>query len=117
AAHVPRMCLDAACLSGPVVRSLAGDRHVVDMALAQARAGDADELAAAAHRGDRRMAGIAHRRAEPADELVEGSGGRALVGDLALDTLGDKLVGAGFLLEIAVGGAARHPPDRSPAAV
>ena len=43
----------------------------MDVAFAQARAGDADEGAVLLHLGDRAVAGISHRRAQPADQLVD----------------------------------------------
>src|SRR5215468_12257202 len=53
-------------LLGAVVRRLFGDLHVVDMALADARRRDLDELGALVHLGDRLAAAIAHRRAQAA---------------------------------------------------
>src|SRR5437660_7362596 len=102
----------------PVVRRLAGDRDVVDVAFAEAGAGDADEGAVFLHLADRAVAGVAHRRPQPADQLVDDVADRPLVGDAALDPLGDELQRVGdFLLEIAVGRAARHRPDRAHPAV
>src|SRR5580658_2237344 len=63
----------------PVVRRFAGDVDVVDVALAQARGGDADEAAIALHLRDGAIAGIAHRRLEAPDELVDDVADRALV--------------------------------------
>src|SRR3954452_20260269 len=71
----------------PVIRRLAQYRDIVDVAFAQARAGDADEGAVALHLGDRAVAGIAHRRFEAADQLVDDVGDRSLVRDPALDPL------------------------------
>src|SRR5207302_3127780 len=97
---------------------LAGDRDVVDMALAQPGIGDPDKAAVALHLGDRAVAGVAHRRAQAADQLVDDVADRPLVGDAALDTFGDELQGIGnFLLEIAVGRATRHRADRPHAAI
>src|SRR3954469_19037983 len=61
------------------------------MTLAQPRAGDADELGAL-HLLDRGRAAVAHRLAQPADELVEDVRDRALVRHPALDPFGDQLV-------------------------
>ena len=63
----------------------------MDVALAQPRAGDADERAGA-HLLDRGVAGVAHGRAQAADQLVQDRADRALVGDLALDALGHELL-------------------------
>src|SRR5438105_5067403 len=71
-----------------IVRALARDRDVVDVAFAQARAGDADELGLVVEIGKVLGADIAHRRAQAAGELVHDVADRALVGHLALDALG-----------------------------
>src|SRR6478672_410485 len=73
--------------SAAIVRCLLRDRHVVRMALAQARGGDADELGAL-HLVDRRRAAIAHRLAQPADQLVQDRRDRPLVGNAPFDSLG-----------------------------
>src|SRR5690242_580841 len=102
----------------PVVRRLAGDRDVVHVRFAQTRAGDSYKRAVLLHLGDRAVAGVSHRRFEPADQLVDDVADRALVRHAALDPLGTELQGVcDLLLEIAVGGAARHRPDRSHAAI
>ena len=68
--------------------------------------------------GERRSAGIAHGGAQTADQLVDDGGHRALVGHLPLDPLGHQLQRVPhFLLEIAVGRAARHGADRAHAAI
>src|SRR5580693_7886202 len=72
----------------PVVRRFAGDRDVVDVALAQPRAGDPHELAVLLHLGDGLVAGVAHRGFEAADQLVDDVADRALVRYAALDALG-----------------------------
>src|SRR3954447_10960769 len=61
------------------------------MTLAQPRPGDADELGVL-HLLDRGRAAVAHRLAQPADELVEDVRDRALVRHPALDAFGDQLV-------------------------
>src|SRR3546814_19946392 len=58
-------------LSGGVVRRLARDRHVMDMAFTQARIGDADKAGALLQLVDRMRASIAHRRLDPADKLMD----------------------------------------------
>src|SRR5690625_2416668 len=88
------------------------------MAFAEAGAGDADELRAVPHLLDRPVAGVTHRGAETADQLVDHIAGRAAIGDMALDAFGHELVGAlDFLLKITVGRAARHGADASHAAI
>src|SRR6266511_4620473 len=73
-------------ISAPIVRRLLRDRHVVRMALAQARGGDADELRAL-HLVDRRGSAVAHRLTQAADELVQDRLERALVRDAPFDAL------------------------------
>src|SRR3954454_12958518 len=77
--------------SAPVIRRLLRDRHVVRMALAQPRRGDADE-ARGLHLLDRRGPAVAHRLAHAADELMQDRGQGALVRDAALDALRDELL-------------------------
>src|SRR5918995_5558817 len=62
-----------------VVRRLFGDRHVVDVALAHARVGDAHEGRPCAHLFYRAAAGIAHRGTQAASELMQDLDERALV--------------------------------------
>src|SRR5690625_679233 len=84
----------------PVIRSLAHDMHLVDMALAEAGAGAADEWRMGAHLLDRPVGGIAQGGAETADTLVNHIAGRARVGHRPLDTFGHQLVrGVEFFLE------------------
>ena len=54
----------------------------MDVAFIQPRAGDPDELGSLAQLFERGRAGIAHRRLNPADQLVEHVARRALVRDL-----------------------------------
>jgi len=90
----------------------------MDMALAQARAGDADELRLGMEFGEIAGPDIAHRGAQAAGELVHDIADRALVGHLALDALRHQLQRVpDILLEIAVGGAARYGADRAHAAI
>src|SRR5690606_34099582 len=103
--------------AGPVVRRFLGDLHVVDVALALARAGDLHELRPGAHLLDGGTADVAHGGAQAADQLVDHAGQRAAVRHAALDALGHQLVGRGGLLEVAVLGALLHGPDRAHAAV
>ena len=63
-------------------------------------------------------ADIAHGRAQAADQLVQDRRDRPLVRHLALDALGHQLQRVGdFLLEVAVGRAARHGAQRAHAAI
>src|SRR6185437_12931919 len=86
-----------------IVRRLAGHRDVVDMALAQTRRGDLHETAILLHVGDSLVAGVAHRRAQAADKLVNDVADRPLVRHAAFDPFRHQLQRRGhFLLEIAV---------------
>src|SRR5258708_14565154 len=90
----------------------------MDVALAQAGRGDLDEAAVLLHLGNRAVAGIAHRRAEAADELVDDVADWPLVRYAGLDALGHQLQRARDLfLEITIGRAARHRADRAHAAI
>src|SRR4029079_11468530 len=85
-----------------IVRRVLRDRHVVGMALAQARSGDADE-ASVLQRFDRRRAAVAHRLPDAADDLVDDRPEGPLVGDASLESLRDQLRGVlDVALEIAV---------------
>src|SRR5690606_7008435 len=101
----------------PVVRRLAGDHHVVDMALAQAGAGDAHEPGPLLEVGQGRRPDIAHGGAQAADHLVQRRRDRTLVGRLTLDALGHQLLGLDLLLEVSVGRAGPHGATRAHAPV
>src|SRR5215218_9253173 len=93
----------AAAASAPIVRRLLGDRHVVRVALAQTCARDADEVRPLLHLLDRGRAAVTHRLPYAADELVHDGAHRPLVGDAALDALGDELLDVlDVALEVAV---------------
>src|SRR5436309_1988390 len=101
-----------------IVRAFPRNRHVVNVAFAQARAGDADELRLLVEFGEVACADIAHRGTQTAGELVHDVADRALVRHLALDALGHQLERVlDVLLEVAVGRAARHRADRAHAAI
>src|ERR1043166_2693828 len=101
-------CPSAALRPRGIIRALARDRHVVDVALAQARAGDAHEARLVAELGEARGADVAHGGAQAAGELMQHGRDRALVGHLTLDALRHELeVVLDVLLEITVGRAAR----------
>src|SRR4051794_39920304 len=88
--------------SAAIVRRFLRDRHVVRVRLAQPGAGDADELRVL-HLCGRGGAAVPHRLPEPADQLIDDRRERALVGDAALDPLGDELLDVlDVALEVAV---------------
>src|SRR4051812_22243733 len=102
----------------PVVRSFLGDDHVVDVTLAEPRRGNPHELRLGVEVRDRRATEIAHRGAQPADQLVQRLAQRALVRHATLDAFGNQLrrrldVG----LEVAVLRPFLHRADRSHAAI
>src|SRR3954466_1017794 len=82
--------LRTSATSTPVIRRLLGDRHVVRVALAQARAGDAHEarLLELPHRGRAR---VAHGLAQAADQLAQDVANRTLVRDAGLHALVDQV--------------------------
>ncbi len=87
------------------------------MALPQPRPGDLHEPTGSAHLRHGRATGIAHRRAQPPDELVHDRSGGALVGHLPLDPFRHQLVGGGVLLEISIGRTPCHRAQRPHPAV
>src|SRR5690349_6338712 len=90
----------------------------MNMRLADAGARDLDELRARAHVVDGRAAGVAHARAQAADELPDHRDGAALVRHAAFDALGHKLVDVHVrVLEVAVGGAFLHGAEGAHAAI
>ncbi len=74
-----------------VVGSFAGDDDVVDVAFAEAGAGDANELCLLLQLLDGCAAEIAHAGAQAADELVDHGLERSAVGHASLDAFGDEL--------------------------
>src|SRR5579885_2484704 len=81
-----------------VIRGVLRDRDVVRVRLAQPGGGDPDE-AGLLQRLDRLGAAVPHRLAQPADELVDHAGDRALVRHATLDPLGDELL---HVLDVAL---------------
>src|SRR5262249_26477745 len=75
----------------PVVRGFLRDLHVVDVALAQAGGGDADELRLGAQLLDVLAAAVPHPAAKAAHQLEDVHRQRALVRNPPLDALGDQL--------------------------
>ena len=95
----------------PVVGGFSGYGDVVDVAFAEAGAGDAAEAGVGLEVLDVGAAGVAHSGAEAADELVDDGGDGAFVADTAFDAFGDEFEGVFyFLLEVAVGGARAMAP-------
>ena len=88
------------------------------MAFAQARAGDPHEARALLQIGDRRRAGIAHRRLHAADELVDHLTRRPLERHLPFDALRHQLeLILDVALEITIRRSAPHRADRAHAAI
>src|SRR5437879_4143626 len=105
--------------SAPIVRCLLRDRHVMRMALAEPRGGNADELRVL-HLLDRRGAAIAHGLAHAADELMQDRGDRAFVGNAPFDSFRNELVDVFHVaLEVTVTRrpARAHRAERAHAAV
>src|SRR5690348_12685668 len=99
-----RIRIRSAWISGDaVIRRFLRDRHVVDVALADARARDTHERRPRAHRLDVLAARIAHCRAQTARELLEDRDDAALVRYASLDPFGHELLELrGRVLEIPV---------------
>src|SRR5260370_8160310 len=74
-----------------VVRALARDGDVMDVAFAQARAGDAHELRLLVELGKVSGADISHRGPQATCELMHDVSDRALVGHLTLHPLPHQL--------------------------
>src|SRR3546814_11177288 len=90
-----------------IVRRLARDCDVVDMAFAQTRVGYAHEFGALAEILEGAAAGIAHRGLHAADHLVDHILCGAFERHLALNSLGNQLsLVLDILLEIPVVAAA-----------
>src|SRR4051812_5427647 len=101
-----------------VIWRLLDDLHIVDVRFAHAGGGDLDELRLGAHLIDRRAAGVAHARAQPADQLLHHPHRAALVRDAALDAFRHQLVDVHVgVLEVAVGRALLHRAERAHAAI
>src|ERR1041385_1029918 len=104
-----------AVLLHSIVGRFFGDDDVVDVALAQAGGGDAEEAGLCLQLVDVAGAAVAHAALQTADQLVDEIGDRAFGGDAAFDALGNKLA-AGFL-GVPVAAALRHGAHRAHAAV
>src|SRR3954452_13440894 len=77
--------------SAAIVRRLFRDRHVMGMALAEARRRDPHELRVL-HLDDRRRPAVTHCLAHAANELVQDRRDRPLVGNAPFDPLRDELL-------------------------
>ncbi len=90
----------------------------MDVAFADAGAGDAHELRVFVERRDIAAARVTHRRAQPAYDLVHDIRHRALIRHLPFDAFRHELERVfHFGLEIAIGRAARHRADGAHAAI
>src|SRR5205807_1712386 len=101
------------------------DDLVVDVALAEAGQGDANELRVAPQLGQRRAAAVTHARAQTAHELVHHGRDAAFVSDPAFDAFRHELLGGlrpravevELVLKVPIAAAAAHRADRAHAAV
>src|SRR5690606_17760501 len=85
-----------------VVRGLAGNHDVMDVAFAQASTRDAYKAGAFLELANVCTTDITHRSTKTADHLVDDRSNRALIGRLALDTFRHQFLGRHFLLEVTV---------------
>src|SRR6202041_2565074 len=76
----------------PVVGRFFGDGHIVNVTLAHAGTGDADELRASTHLFDAAAAGVAHGGAQAARQLVQYGDQAALVWDASFDAFRHQLL-------------------------
>src|SRR5438105_15724838 len=88
-----------------VIGGFAGDRDVVDVALAQPGPGDPHEGAVLLHFADRAVAGVAHRCPQSADQLVDNVADRPPTRQPSLDTLRHERQRSGHLLLAIAAGA------------
>ena len=104
---------------GRVIRTFARDRDVVHVAFAQAGRRDPHEFRARLQILDCRRADIAHCGAQAAGELVQDRRWRARDKAPGLRCLPARASDESLdvLLEVAIGGAARHGPDGAHAAI
>src|SRR5450631_1687784 len=115
-----------------IVRSLAGDHHVVDVALAEAGAADAHEASLLQQFWNGGASAITHAGLQSADHLMDDHRDRTAVGNAPFNSLGDELgeavgiaVGRGDrgggitlgALEVTFAGSLRHGADRAHAAI
>src|SRR5688572_4562030 len=102
--------------AGAVIRRFLGDRHVVDVTLLHACAGDFHETRPGAHLIDVVAAGVAHRRAHTTHQLVHDCDDTPFICDAPFDALRHEFLQLfRCVLEIPVRGAVRlaHRTDGS----
>ena len=85
-----------------IVGRFASDDHVVDVTLAQARAGDAHKLRLLLQLRDTAASQVAHAGAQSADKLKHHRLQRSAIRHAALDSLGNKLGQAIFVGALAL---------------
>src|SRR3984957_14648498 len=103
-----------------VIGRLLGDRHVMHVTFAYTGGGDAYERGPGAHLLDVVAAGVAHRGAQTAGQLIQDRDQAALVEHAALDAFRHQFLQlGGCVLEIAVGRAVSlgHRNERAHAAI
>src|SRR5712691_10373462 len=84
---------------GPIIGRFFCDKYVMRMAFAQTGVGDAHEARLVLHFGDGGAARVAHRLAQPADELKDKRPQHSFIRDARLDALGNQ---AGFFDDVAL---------------
>src|SRR5262245_59731124 len=90
----------------------------MDVGLVHAGAGDPDIFGLFLELLDRRTARVAHGGAQTADDLMHDRAGGSLVGNLPLDPFRHELERVLYvLLEVPVGGTARHGPQTAHPAI
>src|SRR5262249_22983206 len=99
--------------SGPVVRRLFGDEHVVHVALAKTLTGNLDELRLLLQLGNRTRAGVTHSGAKTADELRDDRAHGAAMRNAPLDAFRDQLLVGCSGLPVAVAAALLHRAERA----
>src|SRR5512133_795419 len=109
-----------ACSADTVIRGFLGDGHVVDMAFAHARAGDAHEFGLRAHLVDVGAARVTHGGPQAARELVQDRDDAALVRHAAFHAFRNQLFDfRRGVLEVAIARTVRlrHRAERTHAAI
>src|SRR5208282_6301409 len=105
-------------LAGRIIRALAGDRDIVNMAFAQTCRRNSNKPRARLKFRYVGSSDITHGGAQSANQLVQDHRGRTAIRHLSLDTLGYELQLVGdVLLEIAVRRTTRHRADRPHATI
>src|SRR5215813_5367942 len=98
--------------SARVIRALARDGNVVNVAFPQPGARNPHELGLVVELCEVLGADVTHRGAQSANELVHDIGNGAFIRHLPLDALRNELERVlDLLLKVTIGGAARHGTD------